>query len=244
MSLGIFLGFVYFFSSPVPSVPNHVRALAGSCVVIPCSFTPAPPRPPKGRKEKTDVRLRFRGGAYLFPLRSTAFNSQDRDQVSRDFQGRASLVGRTADGNCSVKIERIRRDDPRVFEVALKAEEDLLCISPPTVLGPMSAAEGQRVMLNCSVSYHCPSRPPTLQWRWDRGTGLNSTQLEETQSVYTDAHGLVLVASLFFNVSHQVKPRVKCEVNHPGIKPVFASKELHVTCKISLNTYSSRSSFR
>ncbi|XP_028325668.1 sialoadhesin isoform X2 [Gouania willdenowi] len=229
-------------ASPVPSVPNHVRALAGSCVVIPCSFTPAPPRPPKGRKEKTDVRLRFRGGAYLFPLRSTAFNSQDRDQVSRDFQGRASLVGRTADGNCSVKIERIRRDDPRVFEVALKAEEDLLWGRPtsfnldvfntpdsPTISGPMSAAEGQRVMLNCSVSYHCPSRPPTLQWRWDRGTGLNSTQLEETQSVYTDAHGLVLVASLFFNVSHQVKPRVKCEVNHPGIKPVFASKELHVT---------------
>lgn len=77
-----------------------------------------------------DVRLSFRGGGHIFLLRSTAFNSADRDQVSRDFQGRTSLFGRTADGDCSVKIERISRDDSRVFEIALKRGDDLLWGKP------------------------------------------------------------------------------------------------------------------
>lgn len=116
--------------SPVPSVPDRVQALVGYCVVIPCSFTPLAPHPLKGRKERVDVRLRFRGGSQFFPLRSTAFNSEDRGQASRDFQGRTSLFGRIADGDCSVKIERISQDDARVFEIALKRGDDLLWGKP------------------------------------------------------------------------------------------------------------------
>lgn len=116
--------------SPVPTVPDHVKALVGSCVVIPCSFTPLAPHPLRGRKERVDVRLRFRGGGKFFPLRSTAFNSEDRDQVSRDFQGRTSLFGKMADGDCSVKIERISQDDPQVFEIALKKRDELLWGKP------------------------------------------------------------------------------------------------------------------
>lgn len=95
-------------------------------MVIPCSFTLPAPHPLKGRKERVDVRLRFRGGGRFFPLRSTAFNSEDRDQVSRDFQGRTSLFGRITDGDCSVKMERISQDDSQVFEITLKRGDDLL----------------------------------------------------------------------------------------------------------------------
>lgn len=116
--------------SPVPSVPDRVQALVGSCVVIPCSFTPLAPHPLKGKKVKVDVRLRFRGGGYLIPLQSTAFNSNDKDQVSRDFLGRISLFGQIADGDCSLKIERISRDDSRMFEISLKRGDDLLWGKP------------------------------------------------------------------------------------------------------------------
>lgn len=112
--------------SPVPSVPAHVRALAGSCVVIPCSFTPLAPHPLKGRKERVDVQLSFRGGNSFFPLRSIAFTSEGKGQVSRVFQGRTSQFGRSADGDCSVKIERITENDARMFEIALKRGDDLL----------------------------------------------------------------------------------------------------------------------
>ncbi|XP_031709263.1 sialoadhesin isoform X1 [Anarrhichthys ocellatus] len=226
--------------SPVPSVPDHVQALVGSCVVIPCSFTP--PAPLRGRKEKVDVRLRFRGGGHFFPLRSIAFNSEDRDQVSRDFQGRMSFIGRIPDGDCSVKMERISQDDSRMFEIALKRGGDLLWGRPrsfnldvldtpeaPVISGMLSATEGQLVSLNCSVSYHCPSRPPALQWSWERGAQLNSTELGEVQTLHPEPHRPMLLAPLSFTVSHQVKPRLRCEVSYPGAKAVSVSRDLHVT---------------
>lgn len=114
--------------SPVPSVPDRVQAMVGSCVVIPCSFTPLALRPLK--RKRVDVRLRFRGGGYLIPLQSTAFNSKDKDQVSRDFIGRISLFGQIADGDCSLKIEGITQDDSRAFELSLMGHEDLLWGQP------------------------------------------------------------------------------------------------------------------
>ncbi|KAI3361270.1 hypothetical protein L3Q82_013453 [Scortum barcoo] len=230
--------------SPVPSVPDRVQALVGSCVVIPCSFTPLAPHPLRGRKERVDVRVRFRGGGRFFPLRSTAFNSEDRDQVSRDFQGRTSLFGKITDGDCSVKIGRISQDDSRVFEITLKKADDLLWGKPsifsldvvdtpeaPVISGTLSATEGQLVTLNCSVSYHCPSRPPALQWSWERGAQLNGTEPGEVQTLHPEPHRQMLLASLSFTVSQvsQVKPRIKCEAVYPGAKIQAISKDLHVT---------------
>ncbi|XP_075322878.1 sialic acid-binding Ig-like lectin 5 [Odontesthes bonariensis] len=227
-------------ASPTPSVPDRVQAVVGSCVVIPCSFTPAAPHPVRGRKERVDVRMRFSGA--FFPLKSTAFNSQNKDQVSRDFQGRTSLFGRIADGDCSVKIESVRRDDPQVFEMTLKKGDDsrwgklrsfnleiIDTPEPPVISGMLSATEGQLVTLNCSVSYHCPSRPPALQWRWERGARLNSTEPGAVQTISPDPNRLMLLASLSFTVSHQVKPRLRCEVSYPGAKMLATVKDLHVT---------------
>uniref|UniRef100_A0A3B4UAK5 Sialoadhesin-like n=1 Tax=Seriola dumerili TaxID=41447 RepID=A0A3B4UAK5_SERDU len=172
-------------ASPVPSVPDRVQALVGSCVVIPCSFTPLAPHPLKGRKERVDVRLRFRGGGHLFPLRSTAFNSEHRDQVSRDFQGRTSLSGRITEGDCSVKIERINECpyhcsrfvlcpvtllyvNPHLLVSLLKipcrlSSSDSL---PKPALNPskLEVEEGTPVRLNCSALAPCPALPPTLTW--------------------------------------------------------------------------------
>ncbi|XP_028281704.1 sialoadhesin [Parambassis ranga] len=228
--------------SPVPSVPDRVQALVGSCVVIPCSFTPLTARLFRGRKARVDVWLKFRGGSRIFPLRSTAFNSLNRDQISRDFQGRTSLFRQIADGDCSVKIDRVRQDDPQVFEIALKTGDDLLwgkprtfnlditdTPEPPVISGMLSATEGQVVTLNCSVSYHCPSKPPALQWRLDGGVQLNSTEPGEVQTLYKDPFRLTLVASLSFIVSHQVKPRVRCDVDYQGARSLTASRDLHVT---------------
>ncbi|XP_030012845.1 sialic acid-binding Ig-like lectin 5 isoform X2 [Sphaeramia orbicularis] len=228
--------------SPVPSVPDHVQALVGSCVVIPCSFTPPAPHPLRMRKERVDVRLRFRGGGHLFPLRSTAFNSEDRDQVSRDFQGRASLFGQITNGDCSVKIERISQDDSRTFEIALKKGDDLLWGKPrsfnldvvdtpeaPVITGMLSATAGQRVTLNCSISYQCPSRPPALKWSWERGAELNTTEAGEVHTLFPQAHRPVLLSSLSFTASHQVKPRLRCEASFPGEKTAAAARDLHVT---------------
>ncbi|KAM3873036.1 sialoadhesin [Diretmus argenteus] len=225
--------------SPVPSVPGHVHALVGSCVVIPCSYAP---HPSKGRKERVDVRLRFRGGGRFFPLRSTAFNSEDRDQVSMDFQGRTSLNGKILDGDCSVRIERVSLDDSRVFEIALKGGDEMLWGKPrsftldvsetpeaPVISGVGSVTEGQVVTLNCTISYYCPSRPPTLQWHWERGAQGNSSESGEAELHYGPDYRPMLLASLSFTASYRVKPRLRCEASYPGDKTVSALKDLHVT---------------
>nr|XP_043873576.1 B-cell receptor CD22 isoform X1 [Solea senegalensis] len=229
--------------SPVPSVPDCVQALAGSCVVIPCSFTPAAPHPLRGRKQRLNVRLRFTSGGLFFPLRGVAFNSEDGNQVSRDFQGRTSLFGQMTDGDCSVKIERVTMDDSRLFEIALKTGDDLLWGKPrsfsvdvvdspeaPVISGTLAATEGQLITLNCSASYYCPSTPPILQWNWERGgVQLNSPEAGEVQTVSLEPHGLMLLAPLTFTVTHQVKPRLRCEVIHPGVKSLATFKDVHVT---------------
>ncbi|KAM9309970.1 sialoadhesin [Pholidichthys leucotaenia] len=225
-------------ASPLPSIPDRVQALVGSCVVIPCSFTPPAPR----MKQRVDVRLRFRSGGPFFPLQRTAFNSQDGGQVSRDFRGRVSLVGQMADGDCSLKIERVRKDDPQVFEISLKIEDDLLwekrrsfnfditdSPEPPIITGMSSATEGQLITLNCSISYHCPTTPPSLKWRWERGAQTNRTELEGMQTLHVDPQKRKLLASLSFTASHQVKPRLRCEVMFPEVKALSTSRELHVT---------------
>lgn len=101
----------------------------------------------------------------------------------------------------------------------------------PVVRGTLSAREGQLVTLNCSVFYHCPTRPPVLRWILERGAQLNSTEHGEVQTLYPENHRLMLLAPLSFTVSHQVKPRLRCEVNYPGARTLTTSKDLHVTCR-------------
>lgn len=76
------------------------------------------------------VRLSFRDGGQFYPLRVTAFNSENKDQMGRDFQSRTTLFGRITDGDCSLKIEKLRMDDARVFEIALKKADDFLWGKP------------------------------------------------------------------------------------------------------------------
>lgn len=117
--------------SPVPSVPDRIQAVVGSCVIIPCSFKLSAPQVQReAKKEMFSIRLSFRDFHRLFPLRITAFNSEDQHHTSIDFQGRTTLFGRIPEGDCSLKIERIRMDDARVFEIALKRPDDIFWGKP------------------------------------------------------------------------------------------------------------------
>lgn len=85
--------------------------------------------------------------------------------------------------------------------------------------------------MNCSVNYHCPSRPPVLNLIWERGKPLNITKPVEMQTVFAEPNKPMLLASLSFTVSHQVKPRLRCEASYPGASTLATAKELHVTCE-------------
>lgn len=115
----------------------------------------------------------------------------------------------------------------------------LVCLTDipeaPVISGLLAATEGQRVTLNCTVSCHCPSSPPTLHWIWEQGSHWNDSELEEVQTLLTDPHRQTLLSSLSFTTTYQVKPRIKCEVRHPGHRSVVTAKSLHITCEQRLD---------
>lgn len=101
----------------------------------------------------------------------------------------------------------------------------------PIISGMREATEGQLISINCSVNYYCPTRPPTLHLIWERGDQQNITMPVEIQTVFAEPNKPTLLASLSFTVSHQVKPRLRCEASYPGASPLTTAKELHVTCE-------------
>lgn len=105
----------------------------------------------------------------------------------------------------------------------------------PVISGLLAATEGQRVTLNCTVSCHCPSTPPILRWIWDQGSHWNDSELEVVQMLLPDPHRPTLLSSLSFTATYQVKPTVKCEVLHPGVRALVTAKSLHITCEQQLD---------
>ena len=57
-------------------------------------------------------------------MRSTAFNSQDPSHVTREFLRRTTLYGPISEGDCSLRLDPVRLEDSRDFEVALKGPEE------------------------------------------------------------------------------------------------------------------------
>ncbi|XP_010866140.2 sialoadhesin isoform X3 [Esox lucius] len=221
-------------TSPIPSIPvEDVRALAGFCAVIPCSFTPPKSTFPRHR-EVVDVRLRH-WTRHFFPLWTTAFSTQDRS---------ASPLGDTAKGDCSVLIKEVTLDDSRVYDLSLKGREEKdwgrgrsvnLIVSkspdPPVISSTGPVTDGQVVSLNCSTSYSCPSKAPTLQWQWETGTPVNHSEYREALAPKPHDQSLNVWSSLTFTASHRIKSKVKCEAVYPGDKKSFVLMELHVSYK-------------
>lgn len=105
----------------------------------------------------------------------------------------------------------------------------------PVISGLLSATEGQRVTLNCSVSCHCPSALPTLHWILEQGWNDSEVQKIEVEVLLPHLHRPTLLSSLSFTATHQVKPRIKCEVRHPGVRALATAKNLHITCEQRLD---------
>ncbi|KAK7887004.1 hypothetical protein WMY93_026625 [Mugilogobius chulae] len=217
--------------SPGAISPTADLGLAGSCVVIPCSFSPS--APPLSAEEAAHGRpgCASEEEAIFFPLRSTAFNSEDRTR-----------------GRLLSEDQQVNRDDSHMFEIALKRGGELLWGKPsmfhldiffaflltdepaaPVISGISAFTEGQLVTLNCSVDFSCVSKPPSLMWSWDRGAQLNSTEPGGLLTQFPQPHRPQLVSTLSFTATHQVQPRVRCEAVYPEGKSTAALKDMHVT---------------
>ncbi|KAJ8289192.1 hypothetical protein COCON_G00018510 [Conger conger] len=205
------------------SVPKRVSTLAGSCVVIPCSFT--------STTSAVDVSW-YQYVSRGYPL---VYSRSHPDSVIDKFRGKTELSGSKERGDCSLKIYPAQAaqnaeqiyvwvepnqlqgsyfyDQTVTLEVTEHAAQPEIRVSEGKALlasSTVSLAEGATAVLSCSVSHGCPPQPPTLSF-FARGgpvagrvtqsrTGEATVTLERSWTAAAEHNGRSLA----------------CEVTHHG----------------------------
>ncbi|XP_072547729.1 uncharacterized protein [Salminus brasiliensis] len=158
-------------------MPNTIRGVRGSCVVIPCSFDFKTSQP-------KNVRVKwYKFSSTQYPL---VFD-QSTSNVIGEFRGKTSLYG-TNEGNCSLKIQPLEKQynqqrlypwmDPKpietyhrenYFDITIALEVTDLIEKPQLdIIGIPKV--GEQLTLSCSVIHTCPPTPPTLRLSISHGT--------------------------------------------------------------------------
>ncbi|XP_065429830.1 myelin-associated glycoprotein-like isoform X2 [Chrysemys picta bellii] len=163
------------------SLPGTIRALKGSCVVIPCSFTYPGSRESLGGPFNV-VWYQYRSRGY-----PEIYNSKGTASVLAEYQARTQLLGDLEMKNCTLRISPVRSEDAmsyyvwinpdsvrhRFYDVTVRVEvadtPDPLMLSDPGVL-----IEGDRTTITCSIRHTCPSAPPSLGWSPGGGKAATS----------------------------------------------------------------------
>ncbi|XP_031761528.1 B-cell receptor CD22-like isoform X3 [Xenopus tropicalis] len=146
------------------TLPESIRALRGSCVVIPCTFTL-----PRGYG---DFNMVWYIENHLQPD-NKIFSQQNPSDVSEGYRGRTSLVGNEPN-SCSLRINDVQENGtyyPYIYGNCLiisECEKVQVTVSDvpsrPGIQIPTDLTEGVCAPIPCSVEHTCPPRPPTLQW--------------------------------------------------------------------------------
>lgn len=78
------------------TVPQTVFAVEGSCVVIPC------------QTEQHERVIWYQYDNIHYPV---VYDGAQPNSVEARFRGRTSVLGKAAEGNCSLKINKVQRAD-------------------------------------------------------------------------------------------------------------------------------------
>ncbi|KAA0702604.1 Sialoadhesin [Triplophysa tibetana] len=199
------------------SVPEKVSALEGSCVVIPCSFSPM------SSTQMMEVLLKRSSSVFI--LKRTVFSSHRSDFIHPEYRNRVSLAGNISSGDCSIIIGKIRKEDQNTYDLQLREPGTP---DPPELTDPGPVKEGQRVTLNCSVRQICPSERPGLVWMWERGEDDSSSVHGDTELQHEPGQFPLLQSSLTFTVPQHTNPRVRCQANYTKNRRSSAVREILV----------------
>ncbi|XP_071325160.1 uncharacterized protein [Trachinotus anak] len=235
---------------------QDIKAEAGLCVVIPCSFTAA---------DDDDVKSVI--WYKCDPSTTTCgkpdtpiFSSSNNGNVESGFRGRVSLLEPDLrQKNCSIIINDLKETDsgsyqPRVdgilsvkndgFTARSRAKVTVTGLSQkPTVMTP-PLTEGQQATLTCTAPGLCSGSDPKITWMW-RGAGEKDSHITGHITHFKTENLTALMqrhsSTLTFNASAEHHgTQVTCEVSFTGITTTEETVTLNVTyvkdMKISGNT--------
>ncbi|NXC07268.1 SN protein, partial [Orthonyx spaldingii] len=153
------------------SYPESLQAVAGSCLVVPCTFS----YPAEVTAADGIVAIWYKD---YNDQRTLVFHSATPQEVDPRFGGRAQLLGDPTARNCTLLLRGVTPGDSGPYrfrfeiikgdrwsaerDVTLSVSEDL---EGPRVTGSEEQTEGQRSTLECSTPYVCPWGDIVLHWQ-------------------------------------------------------------------------------
>ncbi|XP_056901509.1 uncharacterized protein LOC130532721 isoform X2 [Takifugu flavidus] len=219
-------------------IPNTIKAMLGSCVVIPCSFDyyENPPHNPNRVVWYQYVR-------HGYPL---VYDNRNSQSVIDIFRGKTSKVIIFGGGKqCSLKIwpvtwhhhrqriypwvdpENVGKWTYRFFDKTVTIEVTDRAEKPDIVIsGDMRV--GQSVTVQCSVYHSCVTNPPSLHLNIPlKSHRLDTTLMSNGMSKTT------LMTKL--NIERELQI-VKCSVHYKGGQTAISSIAFNAKCSfLSLN---------
>ncbi|KAG5857977.1 hypothetical protein ANANG_G00025180 [Anguilla anguilla] len=210
------------------TIPNQMSAPVGSCIVVPCSFTP-----PTANEavEVTWYQYVSRG----YPL---VYSESKPGNVIDKFRDSTELIGRAGKGNCSLKINPTREAhnaekiyvwikpnqlDGYFYDQTVTLEVTENAPQPEIRVLRSDLTEGDVVRLSCDVIHTCPPSPPSVSFRNHTGA-LRWSHNEEEEGRWRIS---VETSWKVNSVDHG--RGVVCDVTHPGGRTASREIVLRVT---------------
>uniref|UniRef100_A0A8C4SZI6 Ig-like domain-containing protein n=1 Tax=Erpetoichthys calabaricus TaxID=27687 RepID=A0A8C4SZI6_ERPCA len=198
----------------VQDIPESVRALKGSCVVIPCTVSyPGSPKPTENLvaiwKKSPEEEI---------------FNTQ----ISND---RMKLVGDIGQNNCSLEIKDVQPKDggPLHFRIVVHGLDSYSFLNKtpkPWVtltLKIKTKMAGVAVVALCVVKHTCPTHPPKITWTY------NTTKSKVQHLAAKDAEWKLTSSITLIPEARQHGEKLTCKVKYWGGMQVETSVVLQVT---------------
>ncbi|XP_058867263.1 sialoadhesin-like [Acipenser ruthenus] len=206
-------------------MPQSIKALSGSCVLIPCTFT-------------IEERLE---SAMVEPARGiwmTSYNFRDIVFDSSRYYGntlKAELLGKVTNKNCTTIINHLKTSDTKRY--FFRAEPPNF-IFPQSVLlevvdspdrpaiSPSSAVkEGAPTSLACTAPAPCPRDPPALVWSDTLNGSVEIEQVEQQDGTKAVSSVLTFTASHL----HHNKD-ITCTAQYPVGSETKSAGEVSTLC--------------
>ncbi|XP_030014676.1 sialic acid-binding Ig-like lectin 5 isoform X3 [Sphaeramia orbicularis] len=212
---------------------GKIKAEAGLCTVIPCSFTTAFSPITGAAWYKCDESKRSCDYSDII------FHSWNQSQIQPGFRGRISMLEpNLSQGNCSIVINDLDQSDSGSYQFKVTGwlnnmhNEFLFLPSTsvsvkaltqkPTVKVP-ALTEGQQTTLTCTAPSLCSGSDPNITWTWRRSAEDDSY----ITGNITTTHGHNSSLTFTPSAKHH-STEVTCKVNFRGNKSTQETVTLNV----------------
>ncbi|KAG9283785.1 myelin-associated glycoprotein-like isoform X3 [Astyanax mexicanus] len=181
-------------------VPESVTAVEGSCVTLPCSTSP----------HSDVIWYLYRKSSYPIVY------SRKTEDIRDDFRGRTSAPGSSSEGNCSLRIDRVRPDEnelklypwihPDTGNKYHYIKINVVKPGNPEISIESPQVEGTLFSANCTVQHSCPSSPPRIEW-----FGPNPVTNNVITTVNQDGFWISVAQAKFRPNLEDLGRKLKCE---------------------------------